>query len=92
MASQVSTSLFSFPMGRVFLFPSLNEAYLWSIGLSVRQGPSRKLMIMPQTGSFGESLLKGPSTKMLTEYREATLDEQYSGESNRATPILPVET
>lgn len=80
MASQVSTSLFSFPMGRVFLFPFLNEAYLCGMGLSVRQDPSRKQMIMPQTGSFGESVLKGLFTKMLTEYREAMLDEQYSGE------------
>lgn len=47
-------------------------------------------MTMPQ--SFGESLLKGPLTKMLTEYREATLDEQYSGESNRATHLLPLKT
>lgn len=50
------------------------------MGLSVRQDPSRKQMIMPQTGSFGESVLKGLFTKMLTEYREAMLDEQYSGE------------
>ena len=91
MASQVSTSLFSFPMGRVFLFPSLNKAYLRSIGLSVRQGSIRKQMIMPQTGSFGESLLKGPFKKTLTEYGEAILDEQYSGESNRATHILHVK-